>query len=159
MKQQQFYLAYAVRGNDGDEATAEMRQVHVREAIWIWKVLCGFLPNAHIYCPHRHEGLFTKPYELGMITAEQILSACCDIVPCCKDGILVGSMPRANVDGAERGSFGIAKEIVAAEKAELPVYHLWPLDIPQIIDMESARHARERILRKLLETGVPGVQI
>lgn len=108
------YFAYPVRGKAGHAASRQQMDDNCEMAIDICTILNDLLGDeVTIYCPHANEHLFKAAYDAGMITSDDILDHCLEIVGLC-DGIILGCDPSYSI--------GMTLELAEARRLGIDIY-------------------------------------
>lgn len=98
MNKIKLFLSHSIRGQQGNDATLVQMRKNVNKAVEWALYLREALPEAEIYCPGEHEGLFADAWWAEMIDSDQILRQSKAIVRLC-DAVLL--MPGTeNSEGA-----------------------------------------------------------
>lgn len=116
------YLAHYVRGNteefrQASELEREMiMQQNVTEAIKHGQKLRESFPNIRFYIPGEHEDVYSQAYIDGVISADDIINQCEDIVGLCDMFVTM-----ANPEHSE----GVQREMFHAKNMGIPCLELW----------------------------------
>lgn len=75
------YLSHPIRGPLKDKATAEDMRRNCEDAKVMADLIRSYMPvTIDLYLPAEHEGFVSRAWELGMLTARQILDIDCRII-------------------------------------------------------------------------------
>ena len=77
------YIAHAIQGKFGKDATDEQRDTNSKKAIEFGKLLSKEFPNVSFYIPGVHQEFDCIAERKGYLTNEQILDIDCDIISRC----------------------------------------------------------------------------
>ena len=113
------YFAASVRGPRGDHATIDEMAENTLAGIGMCAEIEKILDDWHVYCPHRHEDLYNKPWRHRDITSEQILDQCVEILGLASYIIIA-------TDPAD--SQGVQVEMEYADKHNIQMIPLWMVE-------------------------------
>lgn len=126
-----FYMASAIRGRNGNDATIDEINANVGNAINQVAYLRKQLPGGEFYCPAEHEVLFTGAWLQGLVHSADILHQSKAIVR-------MSDVPLIMTD--PKWSGGIRAEMEEANRCDLPIIPLytvpendWPIVIAKTI--------------------------